>query len=248
VTAGGLALAGLGASSWVQSGVWHNSESLWRSAVTAHPTCARCRGKLGNALLAAGLPREAEAELTRAIALRPERPTAHNSLGALLVAQGRPGEAEAAFREAIRLAPHYAEAVANLGALHARQRRYAEAVAEAVTLFREATALRPAEATFWRNLGQALIEDGKVTEALPPLERAVALRSEGAAERFWLARAYLLAGRPAEAQAQIGVLRSLDATAAAGLYATWPPDRAGDPGGHAMTVPEFPGRDGYLRP
>jgi Flp pilus assembly protein TadD len=285
VTAGGLALVGLGASSWVQSGVWHNSESLWRSAVTAHPTCALCRGKLGNALLAAGLPREAEAELTRAIALRPERPTAHNSLGALLVAQGRPGEAEVAFREAIRLAPHYAEAVANLGVLHARQRRYTEAVAElrravilspelgdtrgnlafaldhagielaregkpaeAVALFREATTLRPAEATFWRNLGQALIEGGQVTEALPSLERAVALRSEGAAERFWLARAYLLAGRPAEAQAQIGVLRSLDATAAAGLYATWPPDRAGDPGGHAMTVPEFPGRDGYLRP
>jgi Flp pilus assembly protein TadD len=265
VTALALALAGLGAGSWVQSRVWHDSESLWRSAVTAHPTCALCRRKLGNVLLSAGLHREAEAELSRAIALRPERPTAHNSLGALFVEQGRLGEAEAAFREAIRLAPHYAEGVANLGALYARQRRYAEAIAElrraaalspplgdtrgnlafaldhagidlaregkpaeAVALFREATELRPSEATFWRNLGQALLENGKVTEALPPLERAVALRSEGAAERFWLARAYLLADRPADAQAQIGVLRSLDAAAAAGLSAAWPPDRGGD--------------------
>jgi tetratricopeptide (TPR) repeat protein len=266
VTAVGLALAGLGAGSWVQSRIWHDSESLWRSAVTAHPTCALCRQKLGNVLLAAGLHREAEAELTRAIALRPERPTAHNSLGALFVAQGRLGEAEAEFREAIRLTPHYAEAVANLGALYARQRRYAEAIAElrravalspelgdarsnlafaldsagidlaregkpaeAVALFREATELLPAEATFWRNLGQALIEDGKVAEAVPLLERAVALRSKGAAERFWLARAYLLADKPLEAQAQIGVLRSLDAAAAAGLSATWPPDRSGAP-------------------
>jgi protein O-mannosyl-transferase len=258
-----LALVGLGAGSWVHSRVWRDSESLWRSAVTAHPTCALCRQKLGNVLLAAGLPRQAEAELTRAIALRPDRPTAHNSLGALFVDQGRLGEAETEFREAIRLTPHYGEATANLGALYARQRRYAEAIAElrraialspplsnargnlafaldnlgvdlaregkaaeAVALFREATELQPAEATFWRNLGQALIEDGKVAEAVPPLERAVALRPMGAVERVWLVRAYLLADKPLEAHAQIGVLRSLDAAAAAGLSAAWPPDRS----------------------
>jgi hypothetical protein len=45
----------------------------------------------------------------------------------------------------------------------------------------------------------------------------VALRPKGANERFWLARAYLLADRAAEAQGHIDALRSLDATAAAGL-------------------------------
>ncbi|MFI5324658.1 MAG: tetratricopeptide repeat protein [Candidatus Rokuibacteriota bacterium] len=245
-----LALAGLGAGTWVQSRIWRDSESLWRSAVTADPTCALCRQKLGGVLQTAGLHREAEAELTRAVALRPERPTAHNSLGAVHVDQGRLGEAEAEFREAIRLAPHYAEATANLGALYARQRRYAEAIpvlrravvlspqfgnargnlafaldnagvdlaragksAEAVGLFREATELLPAEATFWRNLGQALIEDGKAVEAVPALERAVTLRPAGATERVWLARAYLLANKPLEAQAQIDVLRTLDPAA-----------------------------------
>jgi hypothetical protein len=48
----------------------------------------------------------------------------------------------------------------------------------------------------------------------------------GAAERFWLARAYLLADKPLEAQAQMGVLRSLDAAAAAGLSDTRPPNRS----------------------
>jgi protein O-mannosyl-transferase len=261
VTAVVLALAGLGAGSWVHSRTWRDSESLWRSAVAADPTCALCRQKLGNVLLAAGLPREAEAELTRAVALRPDRPTAHNSLGAFLVDQGRLGEAEAEFREAIRLAPQFGEATANLGALYARQRRYAEAIAvlreaialspqlgntrgnlafaldnagvdlaregrsaEAVALFREATELLPAEATFWRNLGQALIESGKIAEAVPPLERAVALRPTGAAERVWLARAYLLADKPVDAQAQIRVLQTLDAGAAAALSRA--PDRA----------------------
>jgi Flp pilus assembly protein TadD len=250
VTAIVLALAGLGAGTWVQSRVWRDSESLWRSAVTADPTCALCRQKLGAVLQTAGLHREAEVELTRAVALRPERPTAHNSLGALFVDQGRLGEAETEFREAIRLAPEYGEATANLGALYARQRKYAEAIpvlrraivlspqldnargslafaldhagidlaqggkpAEAIGLFREATELLPAEATFWRDLGQALIEDGKVVEAVPPLERAVALRPTGAAERVWLARAYLLADKALEAQAQIEVLRTLDPAA-----------------------------------
>ena len=251
-----LALAGLGASTWVHARIWHDSESLWRAAVAADPACALCRSKLGNVLLSAGLPREAEAELTRAIALRPERATAHNSLGSLLVQQGHLDAAEAEFREAIRLTPGYPEATANLGALHARQRRYPEAIvelrraialsapldstqgnlafaldslgielaregkpAEAASLFTEATQLRPSEAAFWRNLGQALVEDGKIAEALPSLERAVALHPTGAAERFWLARAYLRADKPLDAQAQIGVLRSLDPAAAAGLSA-----------------------------
>jgi tetratricopeptide (TPR) repeat protein len=230
-----LALAGLGASTWVQSRIWRDSESLWRSAVTAHPTCALCRQKLGGVLQTAGLHREAEAELIRAIALRPERPTAHNSLGALYVDQGRLGEAEAEFREAIRLSPQYAEATANLGALYARQRRYAEALpflrravalspqfgnargnlafaldnagvdlaqsgkpAEAVGLFKEAAELVPAEAIFWRNLGQALIEDGKIGEAVAPLERAVSLRPKGDGTN--LARASLPArGQPVSA-------------------------------------------------
>jgi Flp pilus assembly protein TadD len=249
-----MALAGLGAGSWVHSRVWRDSETLWRAAVTSDPTCALCHQKLGEVLQAAGLPGAAEAELTRAVTLRPDRPTAHNSLGAFLVSRGRLAEAETEFREAIRLMPHYPDAVANLGALLAKQRKYGAAIAAlrralalsphlesarrnlafaldsagidqaragrpaaAVALFKESTTLDPAEPAFWRDLGQALVEDGKAAEAIAPLERAVALRPNGANERFWLARAYLLAGRAAEAQGHIDALRSLDATAAANL-------------------------------
>lgn len=255
-----LALAGLGAGSSAQSRIWRDSESLWRAAVAADPACALCRHKLGNVLLAAGLHREAEAELTRAIALRPERGRTHDSLGALFVEEGRDREAEAEFREAMRLSPHHGDAAANLGALYARQQKYAEAIAllrraialspelsharanlayaldkagvdlarggkpaEAAALFAEATELLPEEATFWRNLGQAMVERGTVAEALVPLERAVALRPRGPAERLWLARVYLLADKPAQAQAQIAVLRELDAAAGAELSAARPP-------------------------
>lgn len=281
LTAVALALAGLGAGTWVHARIWLDSESLWQAAITADPACALCHQKLGAVLQAAGLHREAEVQLTRAIALRPDRPTGHNSLGAFFADRGRLVEAEAELREAIRLMPRYSEATANLGALYARQRRYAEAIpllrravalapeldtaranlafaldnvgialaregrpADAVELFRESTALVPSEPAFWRDLGQALIEDGKVAEAIPPLERAVALRPQGASERFWLARAYLLADRPRDAQTQIGVLASLDAAAAARLAAAqsrvvsgWRSEPDGSPHGAATLAP-----------
>jgi Flp pilus assembly protein TadD len=261
-TALAVSLIGLGASSWVHSRVWRDSETLWRAAVNADPSCALCHQKLGEVLQTAGLHGAAEAELTRAVALRPDRPTAHNSLGAFLVSRDRLTEAEAEFREAIRLMPHYPDAVANLGALLARQRKYPEAIAElrravalspqhesaprnlafaldsagielaragrhveAVALFKESTGLQPGEPAFWRDLGQALVEDGKPSDAIAPLQRAVALHPKGANERFWLARAYLLAERPAEAQEHIDALRSLDAAAAAGLSPARAQDR-----------------------
>jgi tetratricopeptide (TPR) repeat protein len=179
--------------------------------------------------VAQGRPGEAEAAFREAIRLAPHYAEAVANLGALHARQRRYAEAVAELRRAVILSPELGDTRGNLAfALDhaaidlAREGKPAEAAA----LFREATKLLPAEATFWRNLGQALIEDGKPAEAVPPLDRAVALRPRGAAERFWLARAYLLADRPLDAQAQIGELRSLDAAAAAGLSATWPPERS----------------------
>jgi protein O-mannosyl-transferase len=202
VTAVVLALAGLGAGAWVQSRTWRDSESLWRSAIAAHPTCALCRQKLGNVLLTAGLHREAEAELTRAIALRPERPTAHNSLGVFFVDRGRLGEAETEFREAIRLAPQYSEATANLGALYARQRRYAEAIAvlrRAIVLSPQLDSARSSLAFALDNAGVDLAQEGKPAEAVGLFREATLLVPAEAT--FWrnLGQALIEDGKVVEA-------------------------------------------------
>ncbi len=197
-----LALAGLGAGTWVQSRIWRDSESLWRSAVTADPACALCRQKLGSVLQTAGFHREAEAELTRAVALRPERPTAHNSLGAFFVDRGRLGEAEGEFREALRLTPKYREATANLGALYARQRRYAEAI----PLLRQAIVLSPQLGSARGNLafaldnaGIELAQEGKAAEAVGLFREATGLLPAEAT--FWrnLGQALIEDGKAVEA-------------------------------------------------
>ncbi len=73
----------------------------------------------------------------------------------------------------------------------------------------------------WRattsDLGQALVEGGRGVEAVPILERAVALAPRRGAERLWLARAYRLAGRMPEFDREAAVLRTLAPAYAAGL-------------------------------
>ena len=66
-------------------------------------------------------------------------------------------------------------------------------------------------------IGLALVEQGNGVAAIPILERAVAVTPRGGAERFWLARAYRLAGRTPEADREIAALRELAPAYAAEL-------------------------------
>jgi len=196
------------------------AEAELARAVALRPDRPTAHNSLGAFLVSRDRLAEAETEFREAIRLMPHYPDAVANLGALHAKQGKYGEAIGELRRALALSPNHESARRNLAfALDSAGIEQARAgrPAEAVVLFKESTTLDPAEPAFWRDLGQALVEDGKAVAAIAPLERAVALRPKGANERFWLARAYLLAGRAAEAQGHIDALRSLDATAAAGL-------------------------------
>lgn len=205
------------------------AETELARAVALRPDRPTAHNSLGAFLVSRGRLAEAETEFREAIRLMPHYPDAVANLGALLAKQRKYGEGIAELRRALALSPRHESARRNLafaldsaGIEQARAGRPAAAVA----LFKESTTLDPAEPAFWRDLGQALVEDDKAAEAIAPLERAVALRPQGANERFWLARAYLLADRPHDAQTQIELLQSLDAAAAASLLAVRRSDRS----------------------
>ncbi|MDP2701739.1 MAG: hypothetical protein Q8P98_06695 [Candidatus Rokubacteria bacterium] len=128
-----VVVAVLGAGTWRQSRVWHDSETLWRWAVSVDPECALCHNNLGSAL-AIGAPSnpiavaEAETHFRRAIALRPERDEPYNNLGGTLALQGRLDESAAAFREFLSRRPNVGSAVAALGSIYVRQDRFSEAI------------------------------------------------------------------------------------------------------------------------
>ena len=211
------------------AGLAGEAEAELTRAVALRPDRPTAHNSLGAFLVSRDRLGEAEPEFREAIRLMPSYPDAVANLGALHARQGRFTEAIAELRRVLALSPQHEIARRNLAfALDSTGIDLARAgrSGDAIALFEESTALQPDEPSLWRDLGQALIEDGKAAEAITPLERAVALDPRGANERFWLARAYLLTGRPVDAQAQIGILESLDAAAAASLSAAGSRDRS----------------------
>jgi hypothetical protein len=81
---------------------------------------------------------------------------------------------------------------------------------DAATLWRHAVARDSDCFRCQHNLGLALVREGHVGSGIVHLERAARLRPGAAAPRGALVIAYLTAGEPEKAAAQLAVLRSLD--------------------------------------
>jgi Flp pilus assembly protein TadD len=196
------------------------AEQHFRRAATLEPDRAASRNALGVALAKQGRDREAEVEFREASRLSPRLVDAPANLGVLYNRQGRLDEAIISLRQALALDGRRSGVRAELGrALRGRAIALVREgrLDEAERLWREAAPLAAEDPDTLRRLGQALVEQGKGVEAIPILERAVAVTPRGGAERFWLARAYRMAGRTPEADREIAALRELAPAYAAEL-------------------------------
>ena len=196
------------------------AEEHFRRAATLHPDRAASRNALGVALASQGRDREAEAEFREAARLSPRLVDAPANLGVLYSRQGRFEEAIAQLRRALALDGGRAGTRTELG--RALRGRAIELVREnrlpeAQRLWQEGSPLAGDDPDLFRRLGQALVEQGNGADAIPILERAVTLAPRRGAERFWLVRAYRLAGRMPEADRETATLRALDPAYAAEL-------------------------------
>lgn len=247
VGAAGVALlvGVLALGTWGQSGVWHDSETLWRWAVEEDPTCAMCEAILGEAIVydsPSGRARldEGESHVRRAIALRPTMPLPHYTLGTMRLARGRYAEAESSLRMYIQLAPALGQGPARLALVYLVQGR----TAEAIPLLRRARELdrlpaleaRTVAATGagdpdlaeavrlmggrWEDLeylGEALVRQGQAARALLPLEAARALAPDASGPRVWLVKAYEATGQRERAREALEALHRIDPAAAGRL-------------------------------
>ena len=196
------------------------AEQHFRRAATLEPDRAASRNALGVALARQGRDREAQTEFREAARLSPRLVDAPANLGVIYARQGRFEDAIGSLRQALALDGRRPAVKAELG--RALRGRAIELVRqhrldEAERFWREAAPLAAEDPDALRRLGQALVEQGKGVEAVPVLERAVAVMPRGGAERFWLARAYRLAGRTPEADREIAALRELAPAYAAEL-------------------------------
>ena len=133
----------------------------YRDAIRIAPDNPKAWCNLGHVLYLIGEPEAAAGACRRAIRLDPLCAIAHANLGAALMATGNPGEAAAAFGRAVDLDPEDPELIGNL----ASARHKAGDSAAALTLFAEAIARDPDRVLSHRNLGWALMTQGRWHEA-----------------------------------------------------------------------------------
>jgi protein O-mannosyl-transferase len=225
----GTLLLGLGISSWLQSRMYTDMETLWRTTITKNPTAFLACNNLGNILATQGNDDEAMALFRRAIEIKPDYLEAHYNLANALDRQGKPDEAISQFEKAIEINPDFAAAHNNLGTALLDQGRleeasgqyhqaiekdpaYAEAYnnlgyllakqgrsGEAIEAYRKAIELKPDRAEFYNNLGNLLAAQGRTTEAVEQLQKAVEIEPDNAKIHYNLANLRFAQGQWNEA-------------------------------------------------
>jgi TolB-like protein/cytochrome c-type biogenesis protein CcmH/NrfG len=168
---------------------------------------------LAHVLLASSLQREwhwteAETEYRRALGLNANNAAAHAAFASWLSCEGRADEAISEIRFARQLDPATVSG-SDVASILFHSHRFDDAVREA----RSAAAVDPDDASALMTLGFALIADNQAAQAVPVLEKALALSKGSPAVTGVLIRAYAHAGRRADA---LRLLASLKRRRAAG--------------------------------
>jgi len=137
---------------------------------------------------------DAQAEYNLALELNPNDAGAHLGYARWLLCQGRTEEAQEWSQRGRQLDP-LGVSGDNIGWILFQSRHYEEAIRE----LRSDLALRPDDASTYWFLGFALIANGQAEEAIPALEKGVALSKRSPAVIAVLIRAYAHSGRRPEA-------------------------------------------------
>lgn len=124
------------------------------------PRDAAVFNDLGNLLVMAGQPPEAESAYRHAVEIDPHRLSALYNLGLLLLQEGKSAEARQLFEKVLEIEPRHAWAHYQLGAIHERKGDKSRAVREYAQAFR----LDPQLA--FREVNPQIVENGVVTESL----------------------------------------------------------------------------------
>jgi Tfp pilus assembly protein PilF len=171
---GGIVLLFLMALSWIQTGYWKNSITLFEHAINVTSENYVAHNNLGIALREQGRVDEAIEHYSEALRIKPDHARAHNNLGVALKMKGAIDGAIAHFEAALRILPDYEAAHNNLGAALKKQGRLNEAIGH----YHEAIRINPDYDKAYNNLGIALIAKGDVDGAVEQFQRAIEINPD----------------------------------------------------------------------
>jgi hypothetical protein len=115
-----LAVLGMGAGAWVQTGYWKNSVTLFKRAVDVTKNNHLAHYNLGVALWNLGRFDEGLSHCKEALRINPDDESAHLDVGSALIHLGRWEDALSHFREALRINPASVPARQNVEAIDKR--------------------------------------------------------------------------------------------------------------------------------
>ncbi|HUJ70924.1 MAG TPA: tetratricopeptide repeat protein, partial [Verrucomicrobiae bacterium] len=188
-------LAMLAVATWKRAGVYADSQTLWRDALSKNPNAWIAHDNLGLELCRLGRSAEGIAHYEQALRLNPVDALAHDNLGSAFAQVGRIEEAVEQFDLAVRLGPAMVDAHYNLGRALVRLGRLPEAIDQ----YEQTLRLDPDDADAHFDLGNALFASGNVKEAIGHWEEVVRIKPNHAEARNNLAAALAQAGRLQEA-------------------------------------------------
>jgi protein O-mannosyl-transferase len=168
-----LLLIGLGALTWQQTQIWHNSERLWRHALAIDQRSSFAHNNLGLALAEHGAFAEAIEEFRKAVEIDPAFVEAHTNLGNFLARRGSPEEAVSHLRQALGIDPTFTNALNTLGNILADRGESDKAIEH----FRKALQTNPKSALTYYNLARILAERGDLKEAIEAYRKAIEINS-----------------------------------------------------------------------
>lgn len=203
----------LAGCTWRQAGLWRDSVTLWKHALSVTGGSSLAYYNLGTAYAKNGNYAEAIEASKQAIRLNPDYADAYNNLGAAYGRLGKYAEAVEALKQAIRVNPNSADAHFNLGADYHRLGRFAEAA----DAYRQAIRLNPNDADAHYALGNACGELGRAAEAVASFKQAIRLRPDFAMAHLNLGITYAAMGDQNSALGEYRTLQRLDPARAGGL-------------------------------
>ena len=174
--------AGLGALSWRQCGVWHDSVSLWSRSIAVAPNVAEARNNYGIALVMVERESDGFAQFEQAVKMKAGFEDALNNYAIGLTTRKRHAEAIAALDEALRENPEFRRALISRGNALLESGKPQEAVES----YRRALELDPRDNDGRFNLAHGLGALGQTDAAVAELNRILADNP-----RFWRAHQFL---------------------------------------------------------
>jgi tetratricopeptide (TPR) repeat protein len=185
-----------------QIGRWRDDLTLWRYAAEIDPDNGLAHFKLGKAMIAAGNPGPAQAEIRLAAGLRPADPTVRGEWGVLLSEAGQDDEAIRELTAALKYNPEFVQGYYNRAVSYERRGKAGDGDA-ALSDYDRVIELAPGDGKALNNRAILRQHRGDLAGAVADFGRAAQLLPGEWQTRANLGMALAESGRKAEALAAL---------------------------------------------